>query len=366
MCSQNLHRNYPRSPKRSVIWWTMYLGDRFLSILLGLPYAISDDHFTVTITDHPDQVGHECRPFAIQVAILMGQVIDQVQSSGGPILSKVMNIEDKLETLASTKPRTWWKYLVPTVADTATKNDLRERLICQTQYYLTKIYLHLPYLLRSPSSPLYTTSRMVAVDSARGLVLRHHALRSYIDTEPVFDCQSIDFVGFMGAVVLLLGTSHDSRNPLPTDVELISKSVQLLQDLATIKASELAHQCASTLTALLALRIPSMRHDLPNPSEIRIPYFGVLRVNSRSSCLAAPYPTTPDDLGVKEISSMSASNGVDPQSSLPGTPTITYQGLYNYCDMNWTQNELCTMPDSLEFGSTLDQDWESFLNYGSQ
>ncbi|KAJ9614990.1 hypothetical protein H2200_001064, partial [Cladophialophora chaetospira] len=361
--SLNLHRNYARSKKRSVVWWTLYLGDRFLSVLLGLPYAISDNHFTVTLTQDPNQVGHASRSFAIQLAVLMGRVIDQVHSRNGSKLSEVMDIEDELETLAGTNSKAWWDFSIPSVAGTAVKNDLRERLMCQMQFYLTKVFLHLPYLLKSASSQLYNGSRLIAIDSARGLILRYQALRSSIDSEPLFDCQSLDFVGFMGAVVLLLGTYRS--NTLPEDVKLMQKTMKVLQQLAPSQENHLAHQCESTLRALLAICLPDQRHGSSIPSEIHIPYFGVLQVSRpaevQTSGLAgpSPEPTAPEG---PDNEAHSAESAIEVNKyPTGGLPSIEYQGLYNFDYMDWMQGEM--VPESADSMPDLGQDWESFLEF---
>ncbi|KIW64851.1 hypothetical protein PV04_07157 [Phialophora macrospora] len=372
--SMNLHRNYAKSTKRSIVWWTLYLGDRFLSLLLGLPYTISDNHFTITLTHDPTQVGHASRAFVIHLAVAMGRVIDQVQRHDGPKLSEVLDIEDQLESLATSKPRSWWSHSIPSVADSSVLNDLRERLICHTQYFLTKVYLHLPYLLKTAASHLYKSSNAIALDSARELVSRYHALRSDIHGTPVFDCQTVDFIGFMGAVVMLVGTRRGPGLPSPRDVDLVDKTIRILLQLGAIRTNHLALQCGSTLGTLLALCLPSRRQESPIPPEIRIPYFGVLRVcsqrESESSNFAAAEQQlpSPNVLSRAEDATIGASHDEDLRDCQEGgMPTIAYQGLYSsdYA-MDWTQDELYAMPDSLDFMANLDEDWESFLNSGLQ
>ncbi|OAP57141.1 hypothetical protein AYL99_07878 [Fonsecaea erecta] len=183
--TMNLHRNYSDSLRRSAAWWTLYLGDRFLSILLGLPYAISDDSFLVTYANEASQAGHATLPFAIRLGMLTGRVIDQVQSRQGPKFSEILDIDDELISLASTQTRYWWDHKVPAVSRSTDLDEFRERLISQTQYFLTRIYLHLPYLLKSPTSHLYASSRLMAIESAKELLRRYLALRSHVDGSPI-------------------------------------------------------------------------------------------------------------------------------------------------------------------------------------
>lgn len=46
-----LHRKRTTSAAHESIWWALYHGDRFLSLLLGLPYGISDSHCDLTMPE---------------------------------------------------------------------------------------------------------------------------------------------------------------------------------------------------------------------------------------------------------------------------------------------------------------------------
>ena len=362
---QNLHHNYAKSSRRSIVWWTLYHGDRSLAILLGLPYGISDKHFTVTITQDPAQVGHASKPFAIQLGMLIGRVIDQVQNRNGPKLSEVMDVEDELLSLAATKSPTWWDFAIPLVADIAVMTDLRERLLCQSQYFLTTMYLHLPYLLKSTSSHLYQGSKETAMDAARQLTLRYRALRSSVAGNPIFDCQSLDFIGFMGAVVLLVGTFHGSGTIPLEDSELIDKTVHVLKQMAATNGNQVASQCGKTLEALLDLCTGGKTRDSPRPKSIRIPYFGVLHVSYTTEFEEGRVPTEKKNqpspaLVYSQLEAGDQQNAHSEPTETP--PTIGYEGPYNFdMDIDWTQRDLNDMADDLNFLPNLDLDWEAFM-----
>lgn len=195
-----------------------------------------------------------------------------------------MDIDDELESLASKQTREWWDCSLPSGANPAALNDLRTRLLEHVQFFLIRIYLHLPYLLKPQPSHLYRINRLTALDSARELIRRFQAVRSYVDGVPVFECQSIDFMGFMAAVVLLLGISCTSDVPsTKDDTRLIKDAIDIFQTLAASGNNQVASQCHSTLTLLLSLFDHDEGSDRTSlPSKIFIPYFGTLYVSFKS------------------------------------------------------------------------------------
>lgn len=339
-------------------------------MLLGLPYAISDKHFTVTFTDDPAENGHCSRSFAIQLGMLTGRVIDQVQSRNGPRLSEVVNIEDELETLAGTKTASWWDVSLPSSMLPAFVDDLRERLMCQIQYFLTKVYLHLPYLLKAPSSTIYHGEKVIVVDAARQLVKIYHVLRSCIDGEPIFDCQSLDFVGFMGAVVIVMGLIHSfEATSSANDLRLIDQTIQLLQTVACSGTNQLAQQCQITLRTLLSLCHPERRQDFAVPPKIRIPYFGVLSVIAKekphhhNTQTAGSYSTLPVSSSGEAEGFVGLSTRASNDDTFTDLPSIAYQGLYSFdYDMDWAEDNANEFPNPWNLTENLEQEWECFLN----
>ncbi|OAG40011.1 hypothetical protein AYO21_05692 [Fonsecaea monophora] len=363
----NLHRNYSSSHRRSAAWWTLYLGDRFLSILLGLPYSISDNSFIVTYASETSQLGYATLPFAIRLGMITGRVIDQVQSRKGPKFSEIVDIDDELTTLASTKPRHWWDHKITADACSTDLNESRERLICQTQYFLTRIYLHLPYLLKSPTSHLYVSSRLTAIESARELLKRYQVLRSYVDGSPIFDCQSLDFVGFMAAVILVVAAFCGSGDHLlPDDMELSNETLKTLQRVAENRVNGLARQCQKTLATLLVLAQEEDSLNCAVPPRIKIPYFGTLYVALERHLKSSSLKTSRDHGSSPAYPGClvnSSSSGMPSADLNPQSPKITYEGMYSFdSDLPWAQDEFQAVSGSLDFMTDLDQGWESFFN----
>jgi hypothetical protein len=301
---------------------------------------------------------------------LMGRVIDLTQNRDGPKFSEVLDIEDAFQSLGNTRPSEWWSFSVPKAAVKEVVQHLRDRLVCHAQYFLGRVYLHLPYLLKSSSAHLYQTSKATAVHCARELVLRYHSLKSYVNGAMIFDCQSIDFIGFLGAVVLLLGIFNDQKQALTGDVEIIRKTARVLQSLAST-SNPLASQCHSTLHTLCSLCLPGDGHQVTIPSTIRIPYFGTLHVkrpqnnadaisSPPQSAVLQPGMDTANDQAIKAVTSGDFEQPID------GTlPAIAYKGPYSFeCGLDWAQSERQDINDDSDLIPTLDDGWESFLHSG--
>jgi len=344
-----------------------------LSILLGLPYGIRDDQFPARLTSKSDQAGTVAQLFAIRLGMITGRVIDQTQAQTPQPFSRIVDIDDELEALAASQAPRWWDCSIPAETDSTAVVEFRERLLNHSLYFLVRIYLHLPYLLKPRHSHLYRHSRLTGVDSARELVRRYQVLRSQINGDPIFDCKTVDFIGFMASVVLLVGT-FCSPDVLASseDRTLLKTTLSILQTLATENHCNVASQCHKTLTVLLALYDRDGNTQPPVSSQIFIPYFGILHVSfeERSDVSALP-PLSPSRPTAHMASGSgllaNSENGARIDNSTGAEiPTITYDGLYGLeSDMDWTNDEFGIYSDPLGSMIDLDQDWELFLNSGT-
>ena len=85
---QGLYHKNSGSPKRERLWWSMYHGDRFMSMLLGLPYGINDAHYGFK----PDGFSlrwarvSAAKIHTFQCALIAGKLIDRNLMSSKPSL----------------------------------------------------------------------------------------------------------------------------------------------------------------------------------------------------------------------------------------------------------------------------------------
>lgn len=305
------------------------------------------------------------QPFVIRMGLMTGEVIDHMQTYPSPPFSRVIDLDDGLESLAAIKGQRWWDCSRP--ADPREMTEFRARIVEHCVFFLNRMYLHLPCILKPQSSHLYSGSRKTGLESARQLIRRYHALRTPIGA-PIFDCKTLDFIGFMASVILVLGTYQGSttRTSLTSsDEELVNVTVSLLDKLDGEQNCSIAGQCHRCLTGLIALC--SGDNFETNPSRIAIPYFGILHVTANAgTAKETPHlhaATAPSE-NMESYPAASIPGSLEPTTDTVEThlPTIDYQGLYSMdASMNWMMD--ANGPYAGSFGSMLDldQDWEMFF-----
>lgn len=330
-----------------------------------------NDQFSI---DLKSTGGIVAQPFVIRMGLMIGNVIDHTQTIPSPPFSKVIDLDDELETLAASKGPRWWDCSLPTESHAVP--DFRARLVEHCVFFLSRMYLHLPCILKPRSSHLYSVSRRTGLDSTRQLIKRYHALRTPVNGEPVFDCKTLDFIGFMASVVLVVGTSQEYASECPltsSDGQLANDTVSLLSKLAEEQNCAIAEQCCSCLKRLIKL-CTAKDDDVDSvPSKFAIPYFGILHVTVNTN-------RTKNALHVRslhETKQASTNIGTHPAPISHETlgamvdameadlPTIEYQGLYSMeSNTNWLADASGLCIDSFSSMMDLDQDWDTFFYQG--
>lgn len=279
-----MHRNYSRSPERECIWWALYQGDRFVSLLLGLPYSITDSHCSI----HCDGSSHErsvlTKEFLIRCSIVAGKLIDRNQETKEQPLSVIIAMDEDMESLAQTMSLSWWDISTMSIQSSDDAEEALKRLLTQVYFFHVRMYLHLPLMIKSRSDPRYEHNMQVCIESARKLVKRYHILRSKASGRDLFDCKTNDFVGFTASVVLLL-LGHVTDLPGSQigeeDLRLLSRSNMIFHQLAAPPSCcKIALQCHSALSALTSAAV-EIEEDFgvaPEPMKIFIPYFGTILI----------------------------------------------------------------------------------------
>lgn len=209
------------------IWFNLITGDRFLSLMLGLPFAVADNSFTrgpQLIADAPlTQLDHIH-------SMLMGRIIARnVDMKRCGLLGNYERNEDNLyddwketqdidyalKQTSRTFPTIWW--MLPDINEAATEADRTEishRVIAQIQQHLLLIALHQPYLIHQllapPTAPRPLSSRSsfdeiysqtVVLSSSREVLSRVIALRKF---HRELSYRALDDKAFTASTMLLL------------------------------------------------------------------------------------------------------------------------------------------------------------------
>lgn len=386
--AKGFHRERTSTPAGQRIWWTIYHGDRFTSMLLGLPYSFNDAHFgpvTEMLAYTSESMDHR---FILQCALCAGKVIDRNIALGSPSFAKAMELDEELDKIAACMPTDWWN-----VSDESTGmcrgqelDVLRERLLQQYYFFHLKMYIHLPFLARFSTTLSTTVSTLACMQSARQMLARFRLLCAEVaDGSCLFECKTSDFVSFMAATVLLIGLSTsnvDSNDPLERSDSL--RLVEFVEKKFEKEKSEckLAAQCWKTLQILSQNSHTENCTQLVEVREIIIPYFGVVIRKSVHRMSVQSLLVHPES-GSTRMNSCSPSFNKEPAVSAPPATSGCNIGVdenmvdcwgYELPDPNsWNLpgfeyfGSASTLTSSLWLNPTfvdIDQDWDSLAGFG--
>ncbi|KAF9730679.1 hypothetical protein PMIN06_004171 [Paraphaeosphaeria minitans] len=290
-----LHRKRTSSAAHESIWWALYHGDRFLSLLLGLPYGVSDTHCDLSLPDTPNGPYMSPLTFMNKLSILAGKVIDRNQGIAEQSFAWALQLDQELEDLYKKLDPAWLEYSELLADIESNAAELRERIISQMVYHQIRVYLHLPFMLKSAMNSRFTYSRTACVNGSREMLKLYQALRTG-EVQPLYECKAVDFIGFTSAVLIVLGLFNYGATNTPispaareADIRLIEQSIDIFRRASSEKGGKVALQSAEVLDKMLnKLKVeigqpasnsnPNELDDCSSMSEFVIPYFGTLHI----------------------------------------------------------------------------------------
>ncbi|EXK36871.1 hypothetical protein FOMG_07763 [Fusarium oxysporum f. sp. melonis 26406] len=197
------------APKSRLLWFRLNYADRFLSLMLGLPSATTDDSVAssdVVAAESPlgrlDQLH----------TVIMGRLISRNQriAAADPTqalqseLEETQSLDQELQRIASLLPAEWWlpHHLSDSVTDASTSEA--SRLLAQVNHAHLLLILHLPYVLQSLSSlqPRDADSLYKAVTASRDILSRFILYRKFNQVPTC--CRAVDFKALTASATLLL------------------------------------------------------------------------------------------------------------------------------------------------------------------
>lgn len=351
-----------------MIWTALYLGDRFVSLLLGLPYGINDVHFVNSVianTGEGDFLPHQ---FTHRCASIAGKIMDRNLAGGTASYAKTVELDEQLGTAAASMPPEWWE--VPSVisGSEAEVDQIRTRLQQHFYFFQIKKYLHLPFLITSSTADPYHHSKLICIEAARQMLRRFLTLWTIVNGEKLYECKTSDFIGFMAAAVMLVGLSKLEAGPSLT---LSDKDSQLIESAKSLFQENEREGCRLSSQCYKALMLLSSGDDLTDPStsesiKIPIPYFGVVvrrHTNQNSATLSNNHHS--------QLSRVLTST--TPTTKVVATPTDnTNQADFdNVCSFSYpAMDSSYSVPEDMsweidDFGNLAGVDPTTWLNYGT-
>ncbi|KAF5591066.1 hypothetical protein FPANT_5799 [Fusarium pseudoanthophilum] len=260
-----LYRREVVSPRLKSIWWAFYHGDRFSSLLLGLPYGFNDAHLGPTIEPY-NVPAHPEQRFVLRCASIAGKIIDRNMMPGKPSSASSMLLDEQMDTIASSMPLSWWDLPESLPNSHAETDELRNVLLLHFYFFHVRINLHLAFIVGTELIAR-GSHRLACLEASRQLLKRLTLLRTEIEGFSIFDCKTSDFVGFMACVSLILCLSQPRSDEIIVPVS--DKDQKLISQVKGIFEREEKAGCVAVDSD------ESSSSKLPN--RIAIPHFGYIR-----------------------------------------------------------------------------------------
>lgn len=270
--------------RRLHVWAALACGDRYLSLILGLPYAVPDSLIAPHLA-YLRKFGKSDRDeeHILQICVLAGLIIDRNQEPDNMSLASTIEIDQKLQALAQQREPEWW--------DNRNIDDLDyeprcKKLMAQFIFYFVRTLLHMPFMLKSAVEVKCQHSHNTAISSARNAISCYIKIRNTSLKDPTI-CSMVDFQVFTSAVLLvvhLLGSSTDAATAFTAeeDWHSVMGISRILHFAAQAPGGAVAAQSAAVLEQLCKYRgLNDARTGMKLGTlgcKIRVPYFGTIHV----------------------------------------------------------------------------------------
>jgi hypothetical protein len=304
------------SPKfdAAYMWYRILYIDRMLCLVLGLPQGSTDVNFASPATMRNLDVEQRAER---ELCILASRILDRNECDV-EVWSVTESIDKSSQDLASSLPTEWW--LTPTLLHNDSPRDKflsTRRLIHQVFHFNVVNQTHLPFIFRSETSPTtpsvntptnFDYSKTLCWTSSREVLNRYLVLEEsgFVAYAYTF----VDFFTLIAAVTILLvhidkhwQTHHVQAQALSVlshtrsnDLAIVSKVLDQMSKKST--SSTMSTKGPHILRALLAVEEEAFKFQSVGAGvivkdenaderpffEMKIPFYGVLRLNSRRIC----------------------------------------------------------------------------------
>lgn len=266
--------------RRLRIWCQLGAHDRFLSLILGLPYAMSDVSFIPQVEMSLRAAGSATDRNVLQLGIMAGKIIDRNQNPDQPCLPSTLQLEQDLEDIAKQTPEHWWD---PYAYRNGVEEGHHARIMTQLTYYMLRVMVHLPFMLKSSADSKFQYCHDAAVESARYGLERYKILQK--EAKPYL-CRIANFFAFMMAMVLAIhlcgssmGSGSRNKEQDKSDWDVVHEAAGLLRQAGTENGGAIAAESAKTLGEICKCHADGNHNRVWRQTcKITVPYFGTVTV----------------------------------------------------------------------------------------
>ncbi|KAJ5620665.1 hypothetical protein N7510_004649 [Penicillium lagena] len=277
--------------RRLKLWCSLVTSDRSLSLILGMPYVVTDAFILPQVEQRlamkdvpaPEQ-------YVLRAGIITGHMIDRSHDPAKASLSTTLKLDQDLLDAVALLPNSCYD------ASPCSQEGkpFHEHVPLQFMSNLLRAMLHLPFMLKSSSNSQYQYSHETAIRCARLGLGHYKSLRSIGSP---YLCKVTDFLAFILALLLLThvyGNSEESPNhdkeQDQRDFALVGETIEILRCASSECGGSVAAESATILEQIFNACNPSstdwksFAHS-NRTCKITIPYFGTVTVGPGSKLL---------------------------------------------------------------------------------
>ncbi|TKA63692.1 hypothetical protein B0A55_12080 [Friedmanniomyces simplex] len=317
-----IHLKHKGSAKRESIFWQLFSAERWVSLMVGLPYMVPDHLIDLSIAPVGELAASKF--LYRHLAVLTGRVVDHISGARGPSFSSAIRVEEQMEDVLEQLPLGFLD--IKSIRGCLGPEEQMMRLHRSVQYHQLRASLHMSFFLKTGSSERYDYGRRSCVTDSRHLAEAYLEIFS-LDPEAASDGSILNFTAFTATVVVLLSALGYDRQYGQTvstqlndkdDWRLIYSVLDALKYGQQGIAGALCRQCRSALNTL----IKSARTTGETESgSVVLPYFGTVSFKQKKPA----GPPQPAGLEIGTPCRTQNVNGRTPNADLTGSSTSHMQ-----------------------------------------
>ena len=283
-----------QSCRKESLWKALYTGDRFLSLMLGLPYGPTEIHSDIGRDSEACAKGMQTQNigehYFYRLAHVVGHIIDRNQQlPSNNMLPLTLKIEAEMLELAASMTNDWWESGRQYGNET---DRMLNQLMPQFGHHQARSLLHLPFMLKATTDRRFEYSKMAALESAREMIARYRVIRPARGFGSLI-CKTIDFQVFGGAMILVLNLLDHYRkggtmdhSEADNDQALISITTDILRRASVETDGGVATQAARALEIfnnIKELSLPCAKFEKDCTTKVVVPYCGTVVIGPGTS-----------------------------------------------------------------------------------
>jgi hypothetical protein len=278
-----IHRTQ-NGPREKRLWRMVIQADRFMSLTLKKPYSGSAGGYelgsTGSVEDSTDRNPKPDESRMMNLALLVGRVLDMVRSDQPPPYSSVLALDLELNHFGSCMPSEPW-HADPELVQPPEGLSLKaaDKQFKHILFLHTKLVLHLQWMLKYPTDTSLEYSRLSCLDASRGIIRLCQSIRKWdLDLTSANKCTPHRLMSFTAAATLILGqmgsiSEWDNVQQFQEDEELVKCVIEAFSKIPT----KTGQQSTFILGQLIQLRNRQVSGQ-EMPSKITIPLIGTVDI----------------------------------------------------------------------------------------